>query len=777
MTAIVGANGTGKSTLLEAITFALYGEQRKTKDTLKFYWAGSRTRLRAVLDFDLDGKRYRVERTGTDASLVCVGEKDQVIATTLKAVREACERLLGLNYDQFTNSFCAEQKNLAFLNFRNNAERQREISKMLGYDRLETAANRAKEIAKDLRTRINALGETLGDEESLKADVARATEAVRAAQSALEQAQKAYADAEKDRPSWIARRDLADRYLLLCGELGAIRGNADGLKQAERLAREALDQCEKDAAEHQRLQPQEAEYQALERERKGLEQAREQDRQRDMKAAEAARAKQELKELHQSVEALQLPDLDQLQTLLRDAAATQTAAEKALREARDAWKRDQADAQGAVAGTKRDLDYALNALQKAERALEAGVCGECGQPTGDGYAATVDARRQEWAQAEEALKQACRRQEVLRAEPETVAQAERHLVDAKERHGLAQSAIDDARLRQGQARGLREREQRLCRQIDELDQELTREAPRFDAKRYEQVQRSLESLAEAHAAIMRLDGCADRLEAARTKHHAASQELETAKARYRALDAERQSLGLADEASARAELSAFQTFERDLQSLRHEVQRAQDALKYAEQQRDHAAKRLEEVRVRAKEIAEARQQEVLHAATAKELLALREHLNRTLRPELESRASESLSLLTDGRYSVLKLSEAFEATLVEDDIPKAVISGGEEDVVALALRLALAELIQERQGQPLSLLILDEVFGSLDADRRQAVLDRLAAIKGRFAQILVISHIEEINQVADQCLYVTRDPATRGSMVSDVPPGGLGADF
>jgi exonuclease SbcC len=138
---------------------------------------------------------------------------------------------------------------------------------------------------------------------------------------------------------------------------------------------------------------------------------------------------------------------------------------------------------------------------------------------------------------------------------------------------------------------------------------------------------------------------------------------------------------------------------------------------------------------------------------------------------LESRASENLALLTNGRYPVLELDEEFEPTILEDGIPKQVISGGEEDVVALALRLALSELIQERQGRPMSLMILDEVFGGLDADRRQAVLERLHAIKGRFNQILVISHIEEINQVADQCIFLTRDDESRSTMVGDLPVG------
>ena len=50
-----------------------------------------------------------------------------------------------------------------------------------------------------------------------------------------------------------------------------------------------------------------------------------------------------------------------------------------------------------------------------------------------------------------------------------------------------------------------------------------------------------------------------------------------------------------------------------------------------------------------------------------------------------------------------------------------MISGGEEDIANLALRLAISQMIAERAGQPLSLLVLDEIFGSLDEDRRHAV--------------------------------------------------------
>src|SRR5579871_6091018 len=72
MTAIVGANGSGKTTILEAITFALYGEQRKKKESLKFLWAEQRAKLVVTLDFEFEGRKFRLERTSLDATLTDV---------------------------------------------------------------------------------------------------------------------------------------------------------------------------------------------------------------------------------------------------------------------------------------------------------------------------------------------------------------------------------------------------------------------------------------------------------------------------------------------------------------------------------------------------------------------------------------------------------------------------------------------------------------------------------------------------------------------------------
>ena len=149
----------------------------------------------------------------------------------------------------------------------------------------------------------------------------------------------------------------------------------------------------------------------------------------------------------------------------------------------------------------------------------------------------------------------------------------------------------------------------------------------------------------------------------------------------------------------------------------------------------------------------------LHQELDRALTDLRTELNATLRPDLSELASGFLRDLTNGRYTDLELDEDYGATLLDDGDPKAVISGGEEDVANLALRLAISQMIAERAGQPLSLLMLDEIFGSLDEERRAAVVDLLRSLADRFPQVILITHIDSVREGFDRVIRVGFDVA------------------
>jgi exonuclease SbcC len=119
----------------------------------------------------------------------------------------------------------------------------------------------------------------------------------------------------------------------------------------------------------------------------------------------------------------------------------------------------------------------------------------------------------------------------------------------------------------------------------------------------------------------------------------------------------------------------------------------------------------------------------------------------------------------------VELDEDYRAIVLDEGVPKPVISGGEEDLVNLVLRLAISQMIAARAGQPLSLLVLDEIFGSLDDSRRQEVLLLLRRLGDRFPQVILTTHVELPAGLGDgsldRLIHVAYDPASGTSVVRD----------
>lgn len=122
----------------------------------------------------------------------------------------------------------------------------------------------------------------------------------------------------------------------------------------------------------------------------------------------------------------------------------------------------------------------------------------------------------------------------------------------------------------------------------------------------------------------------------------------------------------------------------------------------------------------------------------------------SLTPHLEDLSSDLLATVTDGRYDRLRFDENFGIEVFDGDqgpFPVTQFSGGERDAISLCARLALSQLVGGNAVHPIQFLVLDEVFGALDHDRRDNVLlmlQSLVAENDAFRQLFVISHIDEV---------------------------------
>ena len=90
-------------------------------------------------------------------------------------------------------------------------------------------------------------------------------------------------------------------------------------------------------------------------------------------------------------------------------------------------------------------------------------------------------------------------------------------------------------------------------------------------------------------------------------------------------------------------------------------------------------------------------------------------------------------------------------------------SGSEIDLANLALRVAISEHIHFQSGGSVGLMVLDEVFGPLDEDRKTRMLLALERLRGRFRQVLVVTHDVTIKEQLPNAIEVVKLPGRRAT--------------
>jgi exonuclease SbcC len=314
-------------------------------------------------------------------------------------------------------------------------------------------------------------------------------------------------------------------------------------------------------------------------------------------------------------------------------------------------------------------------------------------------------------------------------------------------------------------------ESRLSGRVSTLEAELGQLPSAADEQRYEEIQRQIKALEPLVLEATRFKAMADQGAAVDAELAAGRQAQDAAAARVTALRAELAALKY-DERAFRKARDANQAAETAAHEAELALAHAEADLKAAKEAVEVVARRRAERTAREEEARQAAAELKLEQELDRALTNLRSELNAQLRPDLSALASSFLSDLTRGRYTELELDEEYQTRLLDERDAKLVISGGEEDVANLALRLAISQMIAERAGQPLSLLLMDEVFGSLDEDRRLAVMDLLRSLADRFPQVILTTHVELDAEGFDRVIRVTYDASKGMTQVQDEAPGG-----
>jgi exonuclease SbcC len=176
---ITGPTGAGKTSILDAITFALYGDVVRVKSgELKHLISHGMPDMRVALDFSVHGRRYRVVRSLKRDNRPQAGHLEELVGeeyvpllteTGIKPLNERVKELIGLDFEGFTRAVILPQGKFQEFLSGEPSQRRQILSSLLVLDQYERMGQLARNQANTLKTQIE------GHERRLAEDFAEAT--------------------------------------------------------------------------------------------------------------------------------------------------------------------------------------------------------------------------------------------------------------------------------------------------------------------------------------------------------------------------------------------------------------------------------------------------------------------------------------------------------------------------------------------------------------------------------------------------------------------------
>ena len=820
---ISGSNGAGKSSLLDAITYALYGKARVQNEAI--INTASKT-AEVTLDFEYENQVYRVSRSNSRGKTTQVDffiqqsdvetqDKSWKVLTerTLRETDAKIINTLRLDYESFVNaSFFLQGKADSFAT-KKPSERKEILAAILGLDQWEVfrkAANeknrQARTDAKLIERDIAAIQEEIETEEQLhhdrellERDLELVREKVSSRQAQLDalrakaqllinqtkqveslklQLDRSLLSVQRKQQQANEKQTTLDEYQLKLAQATQIESAYKQLLNS-RKELERLDQLSQQfwPLERQRsgLETQlQSHLQSLEREIRTL-QAEEQELQTALKASEQKRAN--LKDLTERIEAFAvLPDPqelnEQIQAITKQIGEleSQNGSLKARMDELASRKRKVEDAAGSVCPM---CGQDLSPQHRQEIIAE---INDLGKPLGDQHRANraeterLKAEKIKFeSQAEQIHQQELQRLKLQREQ--ALLQQELNLLQERENTWKTGKA---ARLLQATA----ERDEQnflpdLRQQLSQAVQKISTLA--YDQDAHNQLRQHVQEQAAAEEAWQELQLAKNsslllqaELESMRSEIKHEEENLAEAESHY---EQEAQALE-----QARSEAQDSRLAEEELAGLREEqdvynrkLGEIDQTLSTIKTQRERQARLRQDLEA-ANEMV--RQYSKLETAFGKD--GVPAMLIEQALPELEDQANELLARLSDYGMSVRFSSQRAYKDNKRKDLMETLdilisdgsgsrdyetYSGGEAFRINFAIRLALSRVLARRAGAKLQTLVIDEGFGNQDAQGRQRLIEAINAVRPDFQKILIITHLEELKDYFSTRIEVTKTPA------------------
>jgi DNA repair exonuclease SbcCD ATPase subunit len=187
-------NGTGKTTIINALSYALYGQALSNIRKDNLVNKTNAKHMLVSLDFNVGGKDFKIERGRKPNVLKFYVNNEEQTATDeaqgdSRETQDAIERILGMSHDMFKHILALNTYTEPFLSLKANEQRTI-IEQLLGITQLSERADRIKELNRETKDAIS--------QEEFR---------IRAVQEANKRIEEQIESLRKRQTLWIKKRD------------------------------------------------------------------------------------------------------------------------------------------------------------------------------------------------------------------------------------------------------------------------------------------------------------------------------------------------------------------------------------------------------------------------------------------------------------------------------------------------------------------------------------------------------------------------------------------
>ncbi len=762
---IIGKNGSGKSTIFEAILFALYGEAKKrgNKEILRNANVTTKDAVVVELDFEFENKEYKVVREfrGKTMSANAKFYKNGELTTTgAKEVTTAIIALTKMSKDAFMHTLFASQKELTSLSTLKNEDRKKMIRKLLGLEKIDFVEKELIEKSRELKREISAFAEVLLADEDVKSKNEQIKESQSLKKSKEEDVYKKTVELKTIKTKEVEiKKELEvfvktkEKKQKLFSDIELVKNSIlNQTKHQNKLSDELKDLTQK-AQELKKLQGVKQEYEALHVSLKEQTKLKEYSLTKDGLNKEQIQLKEQWKKSKADIQLLEKSCEMQEQYVFDEKNLAQDISVR--QDEIEAKQTIEKELELEISAEQRVINEANTKVERIKKLGRDSECPTCTRPLLEEYDNVINTlvtqvqntHQKKIDEFKVQLKSVQTQKTILQ---EAKKKKEKEYQELTNKLNIINSKQKDLTKAQEYFKGI---EQKGLKNKDELKK---LEQFSYDEALHVKIQKTYDELTTKHRYVLSLETELKRVETLKTQLQNCTKQISELNLTCKTKEEESKQVNY-DEDAHKNKLQEHNEIEKnkeakttELNDIKVQIAKLEGDIRTIQHSLDNNQIQLKKVQTKKDDLQD-------YEKIKLSLSEFKTRLNAKIAPRISTIASDMYATITKGKYQHIEVSNDFDFFIYDEGkkYPIERFSGGEVDLANLVLRIAISKTLTELNGaSSIGFLAFDEVFGSQDENRRMEILEAFHTIKEQYRQIFLISHEMEIKEMFERVVEV-----------------------